>query len=409
MFESSSIIVGLEVGTSKVCAVVGEAAANSPPKILGLGQARSRGVRKGEIADVTQAVEDIRNALAQAEETANVEIRAVFLGVTGGHIGGLNNRGTHAVPSVDREITQDDVDHVLQNARAADMGPDRYAIHLNRHHFTVNGQTGLRDPVGLIGPMLEVDVHVTYGNFNRLQNPIRVVKSLALEVEAVVFNGLASALAVLTPDQKEQGTLVIDMGGGTTDYALFHQSLVKHTGVLAVGGDHITNDLAYFFKVPMAAAEKLKITQGGVCVDDTVKGRTLRLKSEYGLPEKTINLEHLRRVAAERVDETLRLIEAELAEKRVLHCLRSGVVLCGGCARLPGLLRMAENIFQVPAYLGHATAVSGNQSLLEQPEFATGIGLVRFGAMHTRRKPGSFSPKNLIPTRVKETFERLLP
>ena len=265
MFDSSNVIVGLEVGTSKICAVVGEVADDgAPPNIIGVGQCRSRGVRKGEIVDVGQAEEDIREALGQAEEMANVVIRDVYLGVSGGHIGGFNNHGSHQVPSIDREITEDDVEHVIQNAKVANLGADRYAIHVNRHHFTVNGQEGISDPVGMVGQSLEVDVHITYGNFNRLQNPVRVVKGLQLEVDAIVFNGLASALAVLTPEQKQQGTLVIDMGGGTTDYAVFQQGLLRHTGVLAVGGDHLTNDLAYFFKVPLAAAEKLKIEHGGL-------------------------------------------------------------------------------------------------------------------------------------------------
>jgi cell division protein FtsA len=408
MFETPNVIVGLEAGTSKICAVVGEMTEGGPPSIIGVGQCRSRGVRKGEIVDVAQAEEDIRVALGQAEDMADVVIREVYLAVSGGHLGGFNNHGSHQVPTIDRGITEEDVEHVIQNAKVANLGADRYAIHVNRHHFSVNGQEEIVDPVGMVAQSLEVDVHITYGNFNRLQNPIRLVKSLQLDVEGIVFSGLASALAVLTPQQKQHGTLVIDMGGGTTDYALFQEGLIRHTGVLAVGGDHLTNDLACFFKLPLAEAERLKIEEGGALVDETVKGRTLALAGDHGLPGKTINLEHLRRVMGERLDETFRLIEEELSAKGLLHYVRSGVVLCGGGANIAGVTRLAENIFQVPASPGRANAMSGASENLNQPEFATGIGLVRFGALQShRKKAGGLFGRRLFQRGVKETVEQL--
>ena len=406
MFDPSNVIVGLEVGTSKVCAVVGEVLDDGPPNIIGVGQCRSRGVRKGEIVDVGQAEEDIREALSEAEEMANVVVRDVYLGVSGGHIGGFNNHGTHIVPSIDREITENDVEHVIQNAKVANLGADRYAIHVNRHHFTVNGQEEINDPVGMVGQSLEVDVHITYGNFNRLQNPIRIVKGLQLEVDAIVCNGLASALAVLNPEQKQQGTLVLDMGGGTTDYALFHAGLLRHSGALAVGGDHVTNDLAFFFKVPLATAERLKIEHGSALADEAAKGRTLSLAAERGLAEKTINLEHLQRIMTERIEETLRLVAEEMEDKGLTRFVRSGVVVCGGGGNIPGLLRQAENVFQVPAQAGRATALSGAKTALDHPEFATGIGLVRFGALHSRKKKGPSLLSSLaLPQKVRETVE----
>jgi cell division protein FtsA len=408
MFDPSHVIVGLEVGTSKVCAVVGELVEGGPPNIIGVGQCRSRGVRKGEIVDVGQAEEDVRVALSQAEEMADVVIREVYLGVSGGHIGGFCNHGSHQVPTIDRGITEEDVEHVIQNARVANLGADRYAIHVNRHHFSVNGQEDIIDPVGMVAQSLEVDVHITFGNFNRLQNPIRLVKGLQLEVEGIVFNGLASALAVLTPHQKQQGALIIDMGGGTTDYALFHEGLVRHAGVLAVGGDHVTNDLACFFKLPLGDAEELKVQEGGLYVEDDVKGRTLTLASHHGIPGKTINLEHLRRIMAERIDETFRLIEEELSEKGLLRYLRSGVVICGGGANIPGIQQFAESIFQSATTVGHATAISGARESLHVPEFATGIGLVRFGAMQSRRKKGGgLFGTGLFQKGVKETVEEI--
>src|SRR3954462_16027574 len=239
MFDPDSIIVGLEIGTSKVCAVVGEVNSSGALNLIGVGQARSRGVRKGEIADAPLAEEDVRNAIVEAEQMADVEIRSVYLGVTGSHIRGFNNRGVHPVVSADREITHQDVEDVTKNAKAINLPAENYVLHAIRQHFHVDGQDGIADPVGMLGARVEVDMHVVHGNFNRLQNPIRAVKGLQLEVEAIVFNGLSSSLALLTNEEKEMGALVIDIGGGTTEFVVYINGIIKHTGVLAVGGDHV--------------------------------------------------------------------------------------------------------------------------------------------------------------------------
>ena len=272
MFDASSIIVGLEIGTSKVCAVVGEQNADGSLNIIGLGQARSRGVRKGEIVDPTQAEEDVRNAIVEAEQMADVEIRNVYLGVTGGHIRGFNNRGVHPVVSADREISEDDVQDVIKNAKAINLPMENNVVHAIRQHFFVDGRDGVANPVGMLGSRLEVDVHVVHGNTNRLQNAIRLVKGLQLEVDEIVFNGLASSLALLTNEQKELGALVIDIGGGTTDYVVYAGGVIRHTGVLAVGGDHVSNDLAYGLKVPLSRAEKLKLEHGSALMDEESQG-----------------------------------------------------------------------------------------------------------------------------------------
>src|SRR5688572_29192241 len=218
MFDRSSTVVGLDIGTSKVCAVVGEINEAGALSIVGLGQAKSRGVRKGEIVDFNLAQEDIRNAIVEAEQMADVEIRSVYLGVTGGHIRGFNNRGFHSVVSADHEITDEDVQDVVKNARAINLPAENRVVHVVRQHFSVDGQNGIGDPAGMFGARLEVDVHVVHGQFNRLQNPIRAVKALQIDVENIVFTGLASSLALLSNEEKELGALVIDCGGGTTEY-----------------------------------------------------------------------------------------------------------------------------------------------------------------------------------------------
>ncbi|MDB6064332.1 MAG: Cell division protein FtsA [Pedosphaera sp.] len=406
MFDPASLIVGLEIGTSKICAVVGEVNSAGALNLIGLGQSRSRGVRKGEIADAPAVEEDVRNAIVEAEQMADVEIRSVYLGVTGGHIRGFNNRGVHPVVSSDREITEDDVQDVIKNAKAINLPAQNHVLHAVRQHFHVDGQDSIVNPVGMLGARVEVDVHVVHGNFNRLQNPIRVVKGLQLEVEAIVFNGLASSLALLTNEQKEMGALVIDIGGGTTNYAVYADGIIKHTSVLAVGGDHVSNDLAYGLKVPLGRAEQLKIEHGAAIADDSVKGQTLTFSNEIGMPQKTINLEHLRRVMSLRLEEIFQLIEQDIASAGLLDYLRSGVFICGGGARIPQILKLAERVFQLPASLGKANSISGIKSALDQPEFATAIGLVKFGSFQQKKRGGGGFFGDGIKKTITEIFNR---
>jgi len=386
MPKSSTVVVGLEVGTSKVCAVVGEINDSEELNIIGIGQCRSRGVRKGEVVDSSRAEEDIRTAIAEAEQMADVEIRSVYLGVTGSHIDSILNRGVHPVVSVDREITREDVDDAIKNARAVRLPSDNEIIHATRHHFMIDGQDGVVDPVGRFGSRVEVDMHVIHGNFNRLQNPIRTVKSLQIDVDAVAFTGLGSALSVLTADQRKMGTIVIDMGGGVTNYVAYAGGAVRHAGVLAVGGDHVTNDLAYGLKTPLKRAEQLKIDYGSALVSDSARGQSITTAAELGMPARTINLEHLQHIASLRLEEMLQLVAQDLERHDALSSLGGGVVLCGGVARTPRLLELAERVFHVPASLGRANSISGIKSALDQPEFATAIGLVRFASFHEKRK-----------------------
>ncbi|MGA3179024.1 MAG: cell division protein FtsA [Verrucomicrobiota bacterium] len=405
MFDSSPIIVGLEIGTSKICAVVGEVNAGNGLNIIGIGQARSRGVRKGEIAEPALAEEDVRNAVVEAEQMANVEIRSVYLGVTGNHIRGFSNHGVHPVVSADREITEEDVQDVVKNAKAINLPIENSVIHAIRQHFQVDAQTGILNPVGMFGAKVEVDVHVIHGRVNRLKNSIAVVKGLQLEVEEIVFNGLASSLSLLSNEQKELGSLVIDIGGGTTDFAVYADGIIKHTGVLAVGGDHISNDLAYGLKVPLGRAEQLKVDHGSAVLEPDVKGRTIDLPGQLGLPFKSINLEHLRRIMALRLEEIFELIEREISHLGWLERLRAGVFLCGGGARIPQIQSLAENIFQLPSFLGKTSSINGLKSALDQPEFATAIGLVRFGFLQQKRKPAGGLTRAVGQT-LAEIFKR---
>jgi cell division protein FtsA len=386
MFDDSNIVVGLEVGTSKVCAVVGEVNSEGTLNIIGLGQSRSRGVRKGEISDTQQAEEDVRNAIVEAEQMADVEIRSVFLGVTGSHVRGFNNRGVHPVVSADREISDEDVQDVIKNAKAINLPTENSVVHAIRQHFFVDGQDGVTNPVGMLGSRLEVDVHVVHGITNRLQNSIRVVKGLQLEVEDIVFNGLASSLALLTGEQKELGALVIDIGGGTTDFVVYSDGVVKHAGVLAVGGDHVSNDLAFGLKVPLSRAEKLKLEHGSAILDPQCKGQTVTITNELGLVLKMVNVEHLRQIMSLRLEEIFHLIAQDLDQAGLADYLRAGVFLCGGCARVPNVVRLAEHVLQMPVSSGQTQSISGLKSALDQPEFVTAIGLAKFGSFKNRKR-----------------------
>ncbi len=404
MFDSSSIIVGLDIGTSKVSAAVGELTEGGALNIIGLGQAKSRGVRKGEIVDAATTAEDVRNAIVEAEQMADVEIRSVYLGVTGGHIRGFNNRGFHPVVSHDREIMEEDVQDVIKNAKAINLSAENRVVHVIRQHFLVNGQDGVRNPVGMVGSRVEVDVHVVHGNLNRLQNPIRAVKSLQIEVEDVVFSGLSSALALLSNQQKELGALVIDLGGGTTEYVVYADGTIKHTGVLAVGGDHLSNDLAYGLKVPLSRAEQLKIEHGSALVQAEAKGRTIQLTSDHGLPERSVNLEHLHRIMSLRLEEIFQLIAQEIQSFALLHQIRAGIFLCGGGAHIPGIQKLAEQVFEMPAVIGKTNCLSGVRSALDQPEFATSIGLVKFGSFEQQKRSAG---RTSIGAGLKTTFTQL--
>ena len=389
MLPKEKIIVGLEVGTSKVCAVVGEVLDDGNIMVVGVGQANSEGVRKGEIVNIDATVECIHAAVADAEESAGVEIHNVYASVSGGHIRSFNNRGTVAVTNEEREISEEEVRNVLLNAKAVNIPMDHVVIHAIRQHFFVDGHDGIQNPVGMIGAKLEADVHVIYGVRTRLQNTIKCIKHVPLDVANIAVSGFASALAVLTSEHQQLGAVVVDMGGGTTDYIVYSEGTIQHSGVLAVGGDHITNDVAIGLRIPMNRAETLKIEHGSVAVppDDEV----LTLKREVGLPDRQVSKQQLCRIMNLRVEETLTLVKKELEKHKLMEYLGAGVFITGGCARLQGLEPLAAQIFGLPVHIGHSLTVGGPTSAIESPEYSTAIGLVRYalGSQRDQHQPPS--------------------
>ncbi|HJN89984.1 MAG TPA: cell division protein FtsA [Verrucomicrobiota bacterium] len=404
--SDTQIVVGLEIGTSKVCVAVGEVSGGQSVNIIGLGQAKSRGVRKGEIIDVALAEEDVRNAIVEAEQVADVEIRSLFLGVTGSHIRGFNNTGVHPVVSADREITGDDIQDVIKNAKAINLPTDHSVVHVIRQHFRVDGQDGVLNPEGMLGAKIEVDVHVVSGRYNRLQNPIRLVNGLHLEVDDIASSALASSLAILGTEQKELGTLVIDLGAGVTEYAVYSGGVIKHTGVLAVGGDHVSNDLAYGLKVPLARAEQLKIDHGSAMIDPDVGDREIDLSNDSLIPGRQVNLGHMQKIMSMRLQETFELIAKDIGQAGLIEYLRAGVVLCGGGARIPHITKLARDVFKLPVAIGRSSTVSGVKNALDEPEFAAPVGLIKFGAFQSQATPRRPGISRVIRRQVAALFGR---
>ena len=384
---SNDLMVGLEIGTSKICVVVGETRLDGTTKILGVGQAPSRGVRKGEIVDFETAMKCVLEALSDAETKSDVMIKGVYVGVTGAHIQSFNNRGCVILPDDHDEIDEQDIDDVKINAREVSIPAQNAFLHSIIQHYHVDGQDGVLNPVGMLGHKLEADFHIIHGVRTRIQNTIRCVKELPLEVEDVVFNPLATAQVVLGQQQKNMGALVIDMGGGTTDYILYVDGAVKQSGTLGIGGDHITNDISMGLRIPMARAEKLKIDEGSVILGNCLPGETVVLKDDSGFAGKEVERETLNTIIHLRVRETLELLRRTLEEESFINFIGEGIFITGGCSLIRGIDNLAEEIFEIPARIAHAQTMSGLTSAFQNPQFSTAIGLIKYAQAVQAERP----------------------
>jgi cell division protein FtsA len=384
---SNDLMVGLEIGTSKICVVVGEARLDGTTKILGVGQAPSRGVRKGEVVDFETAMKCVLEALSDAETKSDVMIKGVYVGVTGAHIQSFNNRGCVILPDDHDEIDEQDIEDVKINAREVSIPAQNAFLHSIIQHYHVDGQDGVLSPVGMLGHKLEADFHIIHGVRTRIQNTIRCVKELPLEVEDVVFNPLASAQVVLSQQQKNMGALVIDIGGGTTDFILYVDGAVKQSGTLGIGGDHITNDISMGLRIPMARAEKLKIDEGSVILGNCLPGETVVLKDDSGFAGKEVERETLNTIIHLRVRETLELLRRTLEEEAFINFIGEGIFITGGCSLIRGIDNLAEEIFEIPARVAHAQTMSGLTSAFQNPQFSTAIGLIKYAQAVQAERP----------------------
>jgi cell division protein FtsA len=364
------IVVGLEIGTSKVCTVVGELKRDGTVQILGVGEAPSRGVRKGEIVDMENCGKCIREAIADAEEKSDVMIKNVYLGVTGAHIVGFNNRGSYALPEGREKIQE--------AARNAPIPAQNMFVHTILQHFYVDGQDGVLNPVGMFGHGLEADFHIVHGNANRIRNSIQCLCDLDLEIEDIIFTPYAGAQAVLTQSQKNTGVLMIDMGGGTTGFCVYAGGAVVQSGCVGVGGDHLTNDLSLGLRIPMGKAEQLKLKEGSCVLGNCLPGETVALKDEHGFAGKEVEREMLNTIIQMRVRETFELLKRQLEKENYVDYLGAGIVLTGGCSELRGIKHLAEEVFGMPVQLCRAKNISGVTSAFENPQYSTAIGLVKY-------------------------------
>jgi len=397
------IQVGLEIGTSKVCAVVAECRKDGDIHLLGVGEAPSRGVRKGEIVDFENACNCVREALSDAQEKSDVEISDVWLAVTGSHIQSFNNRGSVVIPDEGGEITDEEIQEVEYKAKEISLPKENTILHSIIQHYYVDGQEGVLNPVGMLGSRLEADFHIIHGVTNRIQNSIRCVKECDIEVLDVVVSSLASAQVVLGQHQKEAGALVVDIGGGVTDYIVYLGGAVRHSGVLAVGGDHITNDISIGLRIPITRAEKLKVEEGSAVLGKSLPGDKIVLKNDTGFSGKEVEREMLNMIIHARLEELFTLLRKRLGDDVPQHLLGAGVMLTGGCSMIRGIREVAESVFEMPVQLTRAQAVTGPTSAFENPQFSTCIGLAKY-AQAVR----SEMPEESLGGRVMRKISRFL-
>ena len=389
-------IVALEVGTSSVRALVAQAREDDHLMIIGLGECESSGVRKGEIADLERAVSCARVALQRAEDNAEVNIGEVYLLVSGAHFQSTVHRGSIPVLGQSREIMRDDVEHVIDAAKAINLTEERYVMHSICQHFYVDGQGRVINPVGLEGSRLDVDMLMLHCHRLRLRNAIRVAKSVPVDVKDYAFSGLCAALGALSPEDKENGVLLIDLGGGTTTYVAYAGSAIAAAGSLGLGGDHLTNDLAKGLRIPQFDADRMKKQYGSASVDPITRAQKVEMKGDGGSNGRFVRLGDLQLITSLRVEEILGLVKAQIGNEELLHHLGSGVVFTGGGAYLKNLTKLGEKVFGLPCQVGRPRDVSGLATAVAGAEYAAPIGLLRYAMRTARRGEGSVSLSGII-------------
>lgn len=384
LMREQPLVVALELGTTKTRALVGEPREDHHLMVLGLGECPSRGIRKSEIIDFESALESAREALAQAEANADVGIKQVCLLASGANILSRINRGS--IPIVgSSEITREDIEHVMETARSVNLQGDYEILHSICQHFEVDNQKGVVNPEGLEGSKLTVDMLILHASRTWLRNLVKVAKSAGVDVQDVAASSLCAALAVLSQEDKTQGCAVIDLGGGSTNYVAYANQAIAAAGAFAVGGDHITNDLARGLKITLLQAERLKEEYGSATIDLHNRGQHVELTHEPGGRGRYVRLGDLQAITHARIEETLTLVRDELESKDLLPYLGRGIVLTGGGAYLKNVVELAEKVFNLPCQLGRPRDVSGLALATEGPEYAGVIGLLRY-ALRTGRR-----------------------
>ena len=408
MQTQENIIVGLDIGTTKICAVVGELVGEKV-NIIGIGTHPSIGLRKGVVVNIESTVESIKKAVEEAELMAGCEISSVYAGIAGGHITGFNSRGIVAVKG--SEITPYDVERVIDAARAVAIPMDREVIHVLPQEYIVDDQSGIQNPVSMAGVRLEAKIHIVTGAVTSAHNIVKCANRAGLDVCDIVLESLASGEAVLSEEEKDLGTALLDLGGGTTDLAVFAGRNIRHTFVLALGGDNVTNDIAIGLRAPMAEAEKIKIRYGTCNSRNISSDELIRVPGMGGRDPRMLPRQILAEILEPRMEEIFTLVKRETYRAGMETVINSGVVLTGGSSLLEGATDIAEAVFGVPTRMGIPRNINGLTDVVNNPMYATGVGLVLYGAQKEPEKRFRIRDRNIfnsLITRMKKWFKDVI-
>ena len=379
-----NMIVGLDIGTSKVVAIVGEISPDGGIEIIGIGSHPSKGLKKGVVVNIESTVHSIQRAVEEAELMAGCQIHSVYAGIAGSHIRSLNSHGIVAIR--DREVMPGDVERVIDAARAVAIPADQKILHILPQEFVIDDQDGIREPVGMCGVRLEAKVHMVTGAVSAAQNIIKCVRRCGLEVDDIILEQLASSYSVLTDDEKDLGVCLVDIGGGTTDIAVFTEGSIRHTAVIPIAGDQVTNDVAVALRTPTQYAEEIKIKYACALTQLAASDQNIEVPSVGDRPPRRLARQTLAEVIEPRYEELLTLVQAELRRSGFEDLITAGVVLTGGSSKIEGLVDLAEEVFHMPVRLGSPHSVMGLVDVVRNPIYATGVGLLLFGNQNRSRR-----------------------
>jgi cell division protein FtsA len=380
-----NLIVGLDIGTSKIVAIVGEINDENGIEIIGIGSHPSRGLKKGVVVNIESTVQSIQRAVEEAELMAGCQIHSVYTGIAGSHISSLNSHGIVAIR--DKEVSPGDVDRVIDAARAVAIPADQRVLHVLPQEFIIDNQEGIKEPVGMSGVRLEAKVHLISGAMSAAQNILKCVRRCGLEVDDIILEQLASSHSVLTEDEMELGVCLVDIGGGTTDIAVFTDGAIRHTAVIPIAGDQVTNDIAVALRTPTQYAEEIKVKYACALTQLAGAEETIEVPSVGDRAPRRLTRQTLAEVVEPRYEELITLIQAELRRSGFEDLIAAGIVMTGGSSKMEGVIELAEEIFHMPVRLGVPHSVSGLVDVVRNPIHATGVGLLLFG--HQQRKTGS--------------------
>ncbi|MGD2019634.1 MAG: cell division protein FtsA [Thiohalocapsa sp.] len=399
--SEKNLLVGLDIGTSKVAALVGELKADDTIEIIGIGTHPSHGLKKGVVVDIESTVQSIQRAVEEAELMAGCEIHSVHAGIAGSHVRSLNSHGITAIK--DHEVVQGDVDRVIDAARAVAIPADQKILHILPQEFIIDDQEGIREPIGMSGVRLEARVHMVTGAVSAAQNIVKCIRRCGLEVDDLVLGQLSSSYAVLGDDEKELGVCLVDMGGGTTDMAVFTDGAIRHTACIPIAGDQVTNDIAVALRTPTQHAEDIKVRHGCALSSRGVS-EDIEVPSIGERPARQLSRQTLAEVVEPRYEELLNLLQGELRRSGFEDLVAGGVVLTGGAAKMDGLLELAEDVFHMPVRLGVPQYVTGLEDTIADPAYATGVGLLIYAQQHRFAAGSEYAEAQGLWGRIRKWF-----